>query len=179
MDDLGIDGAFLNALEIHQDDRGSFAELYRRGGIGLRSMVQANLSRSKAGVLRGMHFHRHQADLWIPLAGEASAVLLDLRDGSPTKGRRATAILAAGDPRALSIPPGVAHGFATVEGFTMLYLVDREYDGDDEFGFAWNDPDLGIRWPVATPILSERDRSSPSLAEAVSVPPRFPVEKGS
>lgn len=119
-----------------------------------------------------MHFHRRQSDLWIPLDGTATAALFDLRDGSPTRGRGVDVALAADRPAALFIPPGVAHGFAAVEPFTFLYLVDREHTGDDEWGVAWDDPGLGIDWPIASPILSERDRSNPALREVLADPPR-------
>jgi dTDP-4-dehydrorhamnose 3,5-epimerase len=136
-------------------------------------MAQVNLSRSEAGVLRGMHFHRRQSDLWVPLQGRATAVLYDLRDGSPTRGQAMTIPLDGAEPVAVTIPAGVAHGFETADGFSLLYLVDREYADDDEWGVAWDDPDLGVTWGLADPVLSERDRSNPSLAEVLGDPPIF------
>jgi dTDP-4-dehydrorhamnose 3,5-epimerase len=174
VDDLAITGATFVRLEVLTDPRGSLVELYRRSRSAAASgMVQANLSRSVAGVIRGMHFHRLQSDLWIPVAGRATAALFDLRQGSPTQGQRLNLELVADDPAALGIPAGVAHGFAATEPFSLLYLVDREYTGDDEWGVAWDDPGLGIDWPVRSPILSDRDRANPSLDAVLADPPRF------
>jgi dTDP-4-dehydrorhamnose 3,5-epimerase len=169
-----IDGVRLTPIEPRLDARGSFAELYRQSGFsGAPPVVQANLSRSHAGVVRGMHFHRRQADLWVPIQGAATVGLFDLRRGSPTQRQVAHVSFRADHPVSLYIPPGVAHGFASEDDFAMLYLVDREYTGDDEHGFAWDDPDLGIAWPVEEPVLSERDRSNPSLAAVLEDPPGF------
>jgi dTDP-4-dehydrorhamnose 3,5-epimerase len=167
--DPTIAGVILARLQEHDDVRGSFAELYRRSGWAhVPPMIQANLSRSGPRVLRGLHFHRHQADLWVPLEGRATVGLFDLREGSPSAGQADTLRLDAADPATLYIPPGVAHGFATLEGFVMLYLVDREFDGDDEWGIAWDDPALGIAWPLRDPVVSDRDRSNPALASVRS-----------
>jgi dTDP-4-dehydrorhamnose 3,5-epimerase len=169
-----IAGARITPLQVHADPRGSFTELYRSGAFGdAAPMVQANLSRSGPGVLRGLHYHRVQSDLWIPLRGRATAALFDLREGSPTSGAAMTVPLDAAEPVSLAIPAGVAHGFATVEGFELLYLVDREYADDDEWGIAWDDPGLGIDWGLAGPVLSERDRTNPPLARALEDPPAF------
>jgi dTDP-4-dehydrorhamnose 3,5-epimerase len=137
-------------------------------------MVQANLSRSRANVLRGLHVHRRQADYWCVLDGAARVGLYDLRGGSPTEGVCSVVDLAADDPRCLLIPRGVAHGFYTRAGVLLQYLVDEAYSGRDEFGVAWDDPDLGIDWGAADPVLSERDRSNPSLADVRRNPPPFP-----
>jgi len=167
-------GVRVAPLEVHADLRGSFVELHRRSRLNdLPPMVQANLSRSGPGVLRGLHFHRLQSDLWVPLEGRATVGLYDLRAGSPTRGRAATLELDAARPEALYIPAGVAHGFATVRGFALVYLVDREYSADDEWGLAWDDPGVGIAWDLPEPVLSERDRTNPSLAEALIDPPTF------
>jgi dTDP-4-dehydrorhamnose 3,5-epimerase len=137
-------------------------------------VAQVNLSQSKAGVLRGMHFHRRQSDLWCPIEGRMFVALFDLRRGSPTEGRAFTLEF---DPslglRTLSIPPGVAHGFCAITDARLLYLVDAEFTGQDEFGFVWSDPDAGIGWPSEAPFLSERDRQAPSLASVLEDPPAF------
>jgi dTDP-4-dehydrorhamnose 3,5-epimerase len=151
------------------DQRGSFTELWRAShtsGLEAEDFVQANLSRSREGVLRGMHFHRRQADLWVLIEGRALAASTDLR--SLSAGGAGSVVsqlveLAAGD--ALYIPSLVAHGFWALEDAALLYLVSREYDGTDEYGFAWNDPDAAIAWPTGEPIMSDRDRNNPSLAE--------------
>jgi dTDP-4-dehydrorhamnose 3,5-epimerase len=155
----------LLRLDPIEDARGSFVELFRQEAFP-RPFVQANLSRSRPGVLRGMHYHLTQADLWIPVEGRATAGLLDLRHGSPARGRGVGVDLRPGS--ALYLPPGVAHGYCVTDAFVLLYLVDRAYDGSDEHGFDPRDPGLGVVWPVADPILSERDRTAPGLASALA-----------
>ena len=153
------------------DQRGSFAELWRSSwtaGAG-EVFVQANLSRSRAGVLRGMHFHRGQVDLWVLLEGRALAATTDLRPLIKGTGRRvASQLIEMSAGTALMIPRVVAHGFLAVEEAALLYLVSNEYDGTDEHGFAWNDPTAAIRWPTETPIVSERDRANPTLDEVIA-----------
>lgn len=144
-------------------------------------MVQSNLSRSRSGVLRGMHFHRRQADYWCVLEGRALVALYDLRAGSPTQGEAASIeIDVAEGYRGIYVPPGVAHGFFARSDMALQYLVDRYFDGTDEFGFTWDDPALPVTWPAAEPILSDRDASAPALSEALADPPRWvdlpPVE---
>ena len=172
--DVGIEGVRLIPLTLHPDDRGSFTETFRRSWVpGMGEMLQANLSRSRANVLRGLHFHKQQADYWMVVSGAALVGLYDLRRGSPTEGKKAEVDLVAEEYRCLYIPKGVAHGFYTAGGVLLQYMVDRYYSGEDEFGVAWDDPDLGIAWPVADPVLSDRDRSNPSLAEVLREAPPF------
>jgi len=156
-------------LVVHADVRGSFSELFRQGwfGDGL-SFVQANVSRSAEGVLRGMHFHRRQADLWIPLAGRLRIGLFDLRPDSSTARAGHRLEIDAERPHALLIPPGVAHGFLALSPATLLYLVSVEYDGTDEQGFRFDDPDLGFDWDIEDPVIADRDRTAPSLAEILA-----------
>jgi dTDP-4-dehydrorhamnose 3,5-epimerase len=168
-----IVGVALARLEIHTDDRGALFEAFRASALRGRPTVQANVTSSRPGVLRGLHFHRYQSDYWVPLDGRALVGLYDLRAGSPTRGRGATISLDAGDPHALYIPAGVAHGFAARTHCRMLYLVDAEFTGDDEFGVAWDDPAIDIEWGIDDPLLSERDRSNPSLEEVLADPPVF------
>jgi dTDP-4-dehydrorhamnose 3,5-epimerase len=160
----------VHPLQIHADRRGSFLETYRREWLppGTREMVQSNISRSKVGVLRGPHFHRRQADYWVVLEGRAFVGLIDLRDGAPDAGSRQQLMLDSTEPQGLYIPPGVAHGFYAETDVVLLYMVDAYFDGADEFGIAWNDPDLGIAWPSTDPILSDRDRSNPTLAQVLA-----------
>jgi dTDP-4-dehydrorhamnose 3,5-epimerase len=137
-------------------------------------MVQANLSLSRAGVLRGLHFHRRQADYWCVFAGRAFVGLYDLRRGSPTEGKKAEVRLDESEGRSgLYIPKGVAHGFYAETDVQLQYLVDQYFTGADEFGVTWNDPDLGIDWPGRDPILSDRDRSNGTLADALRDPPPY------
>jgi dTDP-4-dehydrorhamnose 3,5-epimerase len=169
--DVPIAGVVLVRLSSHDDDRGSLTETWRREWVpGSSEMVQANLSRSEAGVLRGLHVHGEQADYWCVVSGRAFVGLFDLRAGSPTEGAKAEVRVDAAVERAgLYIPPGVAHGFLAVTDVLLQYLVDRVFTGEDEFGLAWDDPEVAIGWPMTEPRLSARDRSNPSLADA----PRF------
>jgi len=170
-----IRGVAVVPLTSHEDERGSVTEVFRRSWVpSMREAVQGNLSLSRAGVLRGLHFHRKQADYWILVQGQYVVGLYDARSGSPTEGRSVSIRISADQERkAVWIPPGVAHGFCAVTDVILQYLVDEYYDGSDEFGIVWNDPDVGIAWPIADPILSARDRSNPSLADVLRDPPAF------
>jgi dTDP-4-dehydrorhamnose 3,5-epimerase len=170
--EVAIEGLHLVPLTIHLDERGGLTETFRRTWLpAAREFVQANMSSSRRGVLRGLHYHRLQADYWCVLSGAAYVALFDLRSGSPTRSRKAEMRLDATDHRfGLYVPPGVAHGFYAETEVLLQYLVDRAYAGDDEFGLAWDDPDVGITWPSGTPILSDRDRSNPRLAEIADLP---------
>jgi dTDP-4-dehydrorhamnose 3,5-epimerase len=169
--EVPIAGVMAVHLSSHDDERGSLTETWRREWVpGSSEMVQANLSRSAEGVLRGLHVHGEQADYWCVVSGRAFVGLFDLRSGSPSEGAKAEIRIDAAVERVgLYIPPGVAHGFLAETEVLLQYLVDRVFTGQDEFGLAWDDPDIAIRWPVAEPRLSERDRANPSLADA----PRF------
>jgi dTDP-4-dehydrorhamnose 3,5-epimerase len=184
-------GVRLGRLTRHEDGRGSFRELWRDSAFGTLDpaetglapaaaggrprFVQANLSNSAAGVLRGLHYHRRQLDYWVVTTGRALVALVDVRpllDGSGPRPIVETHELAADDW--VVIPAGVAHGFLALDRLELLYLVTNEYDGSDELGFAWDDPDVGVPWPALSttpdgrPILSERDSSNPPLAELVA-----------
>lgn len=164
----GIAGVLRRHLEPIADSRGSFTELWRASltaGLDEAPFVQSNLSRSRAGVLRGMHFHRRQSDLWLLIEGRALAATTDLRGDEVAS---QVVELAPGD--ALFIPRLVAHGFWAVEDTALLYLVTGEYDGSDEHGFAWNDPLAAIAWPAGEPIVSERDQQNPPLSEIARAP---------
>ena len=146
-----------------------------RSVTGTRPFVQANLSTSAAGVLRGLHYHRRQLDYWVVASGRAFVALVDVRplvDGTGGRALVETRELRADDW--VVIPTGVAHGFLALEPLELLYLVTNEYDGTDELGFAWDDPAVGVPWPVldvtpdGRPILSDRDRSNPTLADLVA-----------
>ena len=173
--EVGIDGVLLRALIRYPDARGSFTEDYRREWIpGAREMVQGNISFSTANVLRGLHFHRDQADWWTFYTGSAVVGLFDLRAGSPTE--RTGTILGFDTTQGLQglyIPAGVAHGFYAKDDVLLHYMVDAYHTGEDEFGLAWDDPELGLEWPARDPVLSDRDRSNPSLAEVLRDPPTY------
>ena len=175
--DAGIRGVVRTRLLAHRDDRGSMTEIYRREWIaGMREGVQANLSISRQNVLRGLHFHRKQADYWCVVAGTAFIGLYDLRAGSPTQGKKAEIrVVADRHHQALYIPKGVAHGYYAETEATLLYIVDENFEGGDEFGVAWDDADIGINWPTKDPLLSERDRSNPSVVDVLGDPPPYPI----
>ena len=175
-----LPGVRYGAVARHADDRGAFRELWRASAFGADgsadalAFVQANLSSSASGVLRGLHFHRRQLDYWTVTAGRAFVALVDLR---PMLDRGAAAPVV--ETRELVadewvvIPSGVAHGFLAIGPLELLYLVTNEYDGTDELGFAWDDPAAAVAWPPVPdtpdghPILSERDRTNPTLADLV------------
>jgi dTDP-4-dehydrorhamnose 3,5-epimerase len=171
----------------HADARGSFRELWRASDFPAMTtaetgapegteprFLQANLSTSAAGVLRGLHYHRRQLDYWVVVAGRALVALVDVRpllEGTADRPFVETQELSADEW--VVIPAGVAHGFLAVEPLELLYLVTNEFDGSDELGFAWDDPAVGVPWPVVKgtpdgrPILSDRDQSNPPLADLV------------
>jgi dTDP-4-dehydrorhamnose 3,5-epimerase len=183
-----LPGVRLGRVVRHADPRGSFRELWRASAFPTLTadetgappgttpaFVQANLSTSAAGVLRGLHYHRRQLDYWVVASGRALVALVDVRPVASGVAERPpveTHELAADE--SVVIPTGVAHGFLALEPLELLYLVTNEFDGSDELGFAWDDPAVGVPWPAidatpdGRPILSDRDRSNPSLAELVA-----------
>lgn len=152
---------------VHEDERGFFMESYNErtlAALGIRHrFVQDNHSRSRRGVLRGLHFqlHRPQAKLVRATRGRVFDVAVDIRVGSPRFGRWAGAELSEDNRRMLFAPEGFAHGFLVVSEIAEFqYKCSDFYDPEDEAGVAWNDPAVGIEWPLddLEPILSERDR---------------------
>jgi dTDP-4-dehydrorhamnose 3,5-epimerase len=168
--DTEIPGVLRRSTAVVADLRGSFTELWRASATDdliASPFVQANLSRSATDVLRGMHFHRRQTDLWMLAEGRAFVAVADLRRLAEEPRPAVTTFeMHPGD--AVLIPEMVAHGFHALEPIALIYLVTNEYDGSDELGFAWNDQDAGIRWLVKDPIVSERDRANPPLRKAIS-----------
>lgn len=164
------------SIAMNEDVRGSLGELWRRSQtktLGIADFAQSNLSRSAAGVLRGLHFHQRQTDLWIVLDGQAHVCLVDVREslaGGSAPPRATSEVYSPGD--AVLIPEGVAHGFWALTAVSLLYFVTKEYDGSDEFGFAWDDPEVATSWPSDDPILSERDSAAPSLRDAIAAAQR-------
>ena len=166
-----INGVYVVEPQVFGDDRGYFVETYRRQWFpGGREMVQANRGDRVAGCLVGLHYHLHQADYWYVPFGHARVVLHDLRSASDTDG--ATQMLDLGEVDGhpnrhlgVYIPPGVAHGFASLTDMTITYLVDGYYNPADELGVAWDDPEIAADWGVTEPVLSERDRSNPRRAD--------------
>ena len=156
-----IPGVVHTAVRRRPDERGFFSEIIRTAAVPV-PLVQANHSHSKAGVVRGLHYHRRQGDLWYVASGHIRVALADLRH---ERDAPATALveMSADDPATLFIPPGVAHGFAAVTDCDLIYWVTHEFDDTDEFGIAWDDQTLAIGWGLDDPTLSERDRSNPPL----------------
>ena len=166
-----LTGVLRRSITFHPDTRGAFGELWRASWTdGLPSggpsplMAQANLSRSADRVLRGLHFHQRQADLWIVADGHPFIALADLRGAIGGDGPVAVDTIDASPGDAFYLPAGVAHVFYARDPITLIYLVTNEYDGSDELGFAWDDPQAAVPWPDPEPILSPRDASAPSLA---------------
>ncbi len=178
----GLLGVEWGAVARFADARGSFRELWREstgldlnpartGAVDAR-FVQANLSTSAAGVLRGLHCHRRQLDHWIVASGRALVVLVDTRPAVAGSGPAVVETRELAVDGTVTIPAGVAHGFLALEPLELIYLVTNEYDGSDEYGFAWDDPAVVVPWPACPtpdgrPILSERDQANPTLAALV------------
>lgn len=171
-----LPGVMLIRATRHSDPRGYFAEIFREDvfaqhGIGVR-FVQDNYSRSiNANVIRGLHFQLPpfaQAKLVRVASGAILDVAVDIRNGSPNYGRSIAIVLTAESQDQLFIPEGFAHGFRTLEPDTgVQYRVNRYYSAEHDRGLLWSDPQLGIDWQLdgAEPLLSERDRRHPVLAQ--------------
>lgn len=170
-----IPGVKLVQFRIFADARGRFMETFRKEWFPERTwdVMQSNRSHSAAGVLRGLHYHHRQVDYWQVLQGSIRVGLADLRPTAASFGMVETIDLDGASPAGLFIPIGVAHGFFAQYETTLLYLVDSYYDGSDELGVAWNDPDLTIDWGTDAPLLSARDQANPRLRD---IPPdRLPT----
>lgn len=164
-----IIGVQIVKLATYKDERGRFAEFFRKEWFPQRKWgkIQCNRSESLRGVLRGLHYHQQQVDYWHVIKGAIRAGLVDLRPSSPSYRSKALIHLSDREPTGLYIPAGVAHGFFTISDATLLYVVDNYYDGSDEYGLAWNDPTLGVNWGTTTPILSDRDSNNPQLIDII------------
>jgi len=157
---------------VHGDARGFFYESFHAGkfadaGLDLK-FVQTNVSRSAHGVLRGLHYQwpNPQGKLVSVLEGEVYDVAVDIRVGSPTFGRWAAAILSAENKRHFWIPEGYAHGFAVLsENASFIYQCTALYEAASDAGVRWNDAAIAIDWPLARPLLSEKDQRAPFLAD--------------
>ena len=157
-------------LKPYADERGRFMETFRKEWFPQRrwDIIQTNRSDSKAGVLRGLHYHFRQVDYWYVIAGKIRAGLYDLRPDSATYGVAQTIEMGEENQLGVFIPVGVAHGFVALTDATLIYVVDNYYNGADEFGVAWNDPALGLTWGVEAPLISARDAANPRLSD---IPP--------
>lgn len=171
---LAIPDVRLIRARVFRDERGFFLMSHRqsifdRNGLPLR-FVQDNVSQSARGVLRGLHYQKApaaQGKLVMPLAGEIFDVAVDIRRDSPTFGHWVGERLEAGTGAMMYIPPGFAHGFCVLSDSALFaYKVTAEYAPETERGICWNDPAIGIRWPIDQPLLSEKDARLPPLARA-------------
>lgn len=184
--ELALPGVLLVEPVVHGDERGFFLETYHAAkytAAGLdATFVQDNHSRSTGPILRGLHAQlaRPQGKLVRCVEGEIFDVAVDIRRGSPTFGRWVGERLSAKSFRQLYIPPGYAHGFYVTAGPAQVeYKCTALYDPDDEIAIAWNDPRIGIDWPLDPaadgPRLSGRDRAAPRLEEVLDRLPVYPA----
>ena len=171
---LEIPDVILVEPEVFDDERGFFMETYKYSefcAFGIKEhFLQDNHSRSVKRVLRGLHYQnppKAQGKLVRVVVGEIFDVGVDIRRGSPTYGKWVGEILSAENKRMLYIPPGFAHGFCVLSDVAeVLYKTTAEYAPECEAGIIWNDPEIGIRWPIEHPILSAKDAALPPLREA-------------
>ena len=170
--------------DVHRDSRGFFVETWREqrwseGGIP-GPFVQDNHSRSRLGTLRGLHAQclRPQGKLVRVVRGEIWDVAVDVRRGSPTFGRHVAERLSAENFVQLWIPPGFAHGFCVLSELADVeYKCSDVYVPEDEITVQWNDPAIGVRWPIAEPLLSKRDQVGRPLAELGDRLPVYPAPR--
>lgn len=170
-----IDGVIIVEPTAYGDSRGYFMETYQKedfvkGGITV-DFVQDNQSMSTKGVLRGLHFQKQfsQSKLVRCIRGEVFDVAVDLREGSPTFGKWEGVILSAENKRQFFIPKNFAHGFLVLsDEAEFVYKVDDFYHPNDEGGLMWNDPDIGIKWPITEDMtinLSDKDKIHPPFKD--------------
>jgi dTDP-4-dehydrorhamnose 3,5-epimerase len=178
--ETSLPGATLIEPAVFGDDRGFFMETWnaqRYGELGLPDrFVQSNVSSSSKGVLRGLHYQwpNPQGKLVSVLEGEVYDVAVDIRRGSPHFGKWAAVLLSAENKRQFWIPEGFAHGFAVLSDRAVFsYMCTNVYDKAADAGVRWDDPAIGIDWPIGEPLLSEKDAKAPLLAEVPA--DRLPV----
>ncbi|MGJ3259877.1 MAG: dTDP-4-dehydrorhamnose 3,5-epimerase [Rhodospirillales bacterium] len=175
--ETGLAGVLLVEPTVFDDPRGHFFEVHHRdkfaaAGIGL-AFVQDNHSHSTKGTVRGLHFQEPHAQgkLVRAVNGEIFDVAVDIRKGSPTFGQWTGHILSAANRRQLWVPPGFAHGLCALsDTVDVIYKCTDVYAPEDEHGIAWNDPDIGIEWPIETPVLSDKDSAAPMLKDCPVLP---------
>jgi len=170
--ETGLPGPLVIEPEVHGDSRGFFMEAwrasrYQQAGLPER-FVQSNLSRSGPGVIRGLHYQCPEPQgklVWV-LEGRVFDVAVDVRPDSPTFGQWSGVELSAENHRQFWIPEGFAHGFCVLgEAALLAYLCTTEYRAEYDSVIAWDDPDIGIRWPVSDGVLSAKDAAAPRLSE--------------
>ena len=172
VESTSIPGPLIVEPAVHGDERGFFMETYARDRYieaGLPGdFVQDNLSMSTKGILRGLHLQHpnDQGKLCGVLEGEVFDVAVDVRVGSPTFGRWVGVTLSSKDKRQFYVPPGFAHGFCVLsERALFSYKCTDFYAAASELGVAWDDPEIGIDWPISAPTLSGKDQVNPRLKD--------------
>lgn len=171
---LEIPDLILISLDNLEDERGFFRETYKQSVFSANgldvSFVQDNHSHSSRGVVRGLHYQKQpkaQGKLVMVCRGEIFDVAVDIRRGSPTFCKWVGMNLSVENSKMLYIPPGFAHGFCSLEDdVEVIYKVTAEYSAELDRGIIWNDPDIGIRWPVSQPSLSPKDARLPRLRDS-------------
>ena len=171
---LEIPEVILIEPVVFEDERGFFMETYKYSdfsNFGIKErFVQDNHSKSKKGVLRGLHYQKNpkaQGKLVRCIRGKIFDVAVDIRKGSPTFGKWVGVILSEENKRMLYIPKGFAHGFCVLsDEAEVVYKCTEEYSPENDRGIIWNDKDIGIKWPIKDPILSEKDKKHPTLKNA-------------
>ena len=172
--DTPIKGVYVIEVKRYGDNRGYFMETYKKEDFEKAGLVfdfvQDNQSKSKKGVLRGLHYQKKfpQTKLVRVIEGEVYDVAVDLRKDSPTFGKYFGVVLSAEKGNQFLIPKGFAHGFYVLsETATFVYKVDEFYHPEDEGGFMWNDPEVGVKWPLdGKPLLSEKDKVQLSFEDS-------------
>jgi len=170
--ETGIPGLVVVEPVVHGDSRGFFMETWNAGRYGACGLpdrfVQSNISRSAAGVIRGLHYQHPcaQGKLVSVLEGRVFDVAVDIRSNSPTFRQWAGVELSYSNHRQLFVPEGFAHGFCVLGGSALMsYLCTTEFNAECDAEIAWNDPDIGIKWPLEPESLSEKDRMAPRLRD--------------
>jgi dTDP-4-dehydrorhamnose 3,5-epimerase len=167
-----LPGVLLIETRVFSDDRGHFFETWRDASYAAAGVagpfVQDNTSFSRRGVLRGLHYQHPNAQgkLVSVAAGEVFDVAVDIRRGSPTFRRWVSHVLSGDNGRQVWIPAGFAHGFLTTSDWAVFtYKCTDYYDAGSDRSVAWNDPDIGIAWPLPNPLLSPKDAAAPKLGD--------------
>ena len=161
--ETGFEGLILFKPRLHQDERGAFYESWRHEDYkkrGIREdLIQDNVSISKKNVIRGLHFQKDQGQIVTITWGTIFDVVVDIRPESKTYKKYFSILLDAKDPQQLYMPPGFAHGFCVLSDIAIInYKCTQYYNPNDEGGIVWNDPSIGIDWPVESPVISQKDQ---------------------
>jgi dTDP-4-dehydrorhamnose 3,5-epimerase len=169
-----LDGVMIVEPDVFADERGFFMETFEekryQEALGITErFVQDNLSMSKKGVLRGLHYQAPpfgQGKLMSVLSGKVLDVAVDIRSGSPTFGQHTTVELSGENHRQFFVPAGFAHGFVVLSDEAIFsYKCTNAYSKEHDRGIRWNDPDLGIDWSIVNPIVSEKDQKHPLFSD--------------